>query len=401
MLRHMLYPIWIQSVEKYADQQPQQLLASVAEGNDPANFIFCLNKADQIAGKDGSAAVAQIRDDFALRIARTLGLDKPAAVYVVSAKTPGSFDFSALRGAGESEDHGIRARFAATRRATADRTILAWLDAQHLPQRAERISRLREDAGEMVAARIAVPILENALPRLVSDPAYRLSIIDPVVTARMAHWPIVSIVHGLLSPLLMVIRRNLGASAGGDVNVDDYPGGEGSSLATMVQTTFAQLQQSNPTISALYAQNKLWESAASEFAAADLRRRLAETLARQREAAMTAHRPANRILRRDFRAAAHDRRHPVVPDRSADPGDRASAEHHELFARAGAEDRAVAGHDIPAEEPDVFAAVVRRALGDYPGADTSARFEIDRAMAIRSQARSIAELRGADAGMDR
>src|SRR5437868_4308135 len=32
MLRQMLYPIWIQSVEKYADQQPQTLLARVAEG---------------------------------------------------------------------------------------------------------------------------------------------------------------------------------------------------------------------------------------------------------------------------------------------------------------------------------------------------------------------------------
>ena len=27
MLRQMLYPIWIQSIEKYADQQPQKLLA--------------------------------------------------------------------------------------------------------------------------------------------------------------------------------------------------------------------------------------------------------------------------------------------------------------------------------------------------------------------------------------
>ena len=40
MLRHMLYPIWVQSVEKYADLQPQKLLARVAEGNDPANFLF-------------------------------------------------------------------------------------------------------------------------------------------------------------------------------------------------------------------------------------------------------------------------------------------------------------------------------------------------------------------------
>ena len=48
VLRHLLYPIFIQSIEKYADERPQRLLAQVAEGNDPANFLFCLNKVDQL-----------------------------------------------------------------------------------------------------------------------------------------------------------------------------------------------------------------------------------------------------------------------------------------------------------------------------------------------------------------
>src|SRR5207302_1359608 len=48
MLRHMLYPVWVGSIEKYADRQPQQMLAKVAEGNAPRNFVFCLNKVDQL-----------------------------------------------------------------------------------------------------------------------------------------------------------------------------------------------------------------------------------------------------------------------------------------------------------------------------------------------------------------
>jgi hypothetical protein len=67
MLRHMLFPVWVQSVEKYADLQPQKLLAAVTAGNDPANFLFALNKADQLASAD---AVEELRDDFAARIAR-------------------------------------------------------------------------------------------------------------------------------------------------------------------------------------------------------------------------------------------------------------------------------------------------------------------------------------------
>src|SRR5688572_8127618 len=50
MLRHMLYPVWVQSVEKYADRQPQEMLARVAAGNAASNFVFCLNKVDQVEG---------------------------------------------------------------------------------------------------------------------------------------------------------------------------------------------------------------------------------------------------------------------------------------------------------------------------------------------------------------
>jgi GTPase Era involved in 16S rRNA processing len=288
MLRQMLYPIWIQSVEKYADQQPQKLLGRVAEGNDPANFIFCLNKVDQFASREGVAAIAQIRDDYAARLARLLKLPEPPEVFMVSALSPLEFHFPRLKDvlSKQRTQQAVRdSQQLAGRQQT--RSILAWLDAQQLPARAQRLSRLREDAGELIASRLGVPILEGALPSLVNDPAYRLSIIDPVVTARMRHWPIVNVLHGLVSPIFAMVRRNIGLSTTGDVKIDDYLTLEGASLATMVQTTFAQLQQSNPTISALYAENKLWESMSAEGAASDLRRRLNDALHRQREAALS------------------------------------------------------------------------------------------------------------------
>src|SRR4051795_10572115 len=65
MLRHMLFPIWIQSVEKYADQQPQKLLQQVAEGTDPSNFLLRLNKADQLIAREGASAGETLRDDYA------------------------------------------------------------------------------------------------------------------------------------------------------------------------------------------------------------------------------------------------------------------------------------------------------------------------------------------------
>src|SRR4051812_11728877 len=191
MLRQMLYPIWIQSVEKYADQQPQTLLARVAEGNDPANFIFCLNKVDQLASREGLAAIAQIREDYAARLVRLLKLPAPPNVFMVSAQSPLEFEFPPLREAlSKQKTHQVVRDSQQLAGKQQTRTILGWLDAQQLPARSARLSRLREDAGETVASRLAVPILESALPRLVSDPAYRLSINDPVVSAPMSKWPI-------------------------------------------------------------------------------------------------------------------------------------------------------------------------------------------------------------------
>ncbi len=40
ILRRILYPVWVQSVEKYADRAPRDLLARVMQGNDPGNFVL-------------------------------------------------------------------------------------------------------------------------------------------------------------------------------------------------------------------------------------------------------------------------------------------------------------------------------------------------------------------------
>src|SRR6185437_5051691 len=130
MLRYMLYPVWVSSVEKYADQQPQQMLARVAEGNTPQNFVFCFTKADQLSGmvaagasfgrssagvngetaqfdsrsngSDGdsesaSAAMDELRDDYARRVQKTLSLGQPPRVFLVSSRHPDQFDMNTLR----------------------------------------------------------------------------------------------------------------------------------------------------------------------------------------------------------------------------------------------------------------------------------------------------------------
>jgi hypothetical protein len=286
MLRHMLYPVWIQSVEKYADLQPQKLLARVAAGNDPANFIFCLNKLDQLVNREGESAGQQIRDDYAKRLARVLSLNDSPRVFLVSAVAPDRFDFPALRQAlsqQKSTQNVRESQELAVRR--QNRTLMQWIDDQDLPQRAQRAARALDDAQEIVTARITRPLLEESLPLLLNDPAYRGSLIEPVVQTRMNRWPIVNIFNIVLSPLLSLVRKNLSSAPmpiGGGLPIETYLQIDGQPISATIQRTFAQLQQSQPEFSSLYQLNKLWDDAPADFAAMDLRQRITSTLERQK-----------------------------------------------------------------------------------------------------------------------
>jgi GTPase Era involved in 16S rRNA processing len=285
MLRHLLFPLWVQSVEKYADLQPQNLLSKVAQGNDATNFIFCLNKADQVS----PAAIEELREDYSRRIGRTLKIDPPK-VWMLSAVAAEKFDLPELQkllsnqkpvdGVRQSQSLAVRQQ---------NRSLGAWLDSQDLPGRADRLGRMLRDAEELLSERVGVPLLERSLPGMADDPASRMALTDEVLSARCGRWPIVNLVHVLLTPVLAVVRRNVGATRSillpdAEALVDAHLQSGGSSLATVVRGTFAQLQQTQPQVSELYRNRKLWEDMTAESAVVHLRATLADTITRQRDA---------------------------------------------------------------------------------------------------------------------
>lgn len=299
MLRHMLFPIWVQSIEKYADLQPQQMLAKVAAGNSPKNFLFCLNKVDYLGRRaDGSvglpAEAEELRQDFQERITRTLSLDgaePPPPVFLISAKFPDRYELPKLRQliARQRSNESVQAsRELAVRR--QDGSLLQWLDRQDLPAKAARLDRLRQETEEALAARVAGPLLERTIPALLDDPANRLAMGDEILRDRVARWPLVNLVHTLLSPLLGVWRANVGAAnrgvatglRGAEALVEAYLDERERRTASLVQSTFAQVRQSQPALAELYRENRLWEDMPADLAAANLRRRLVETVERQR-----------------------------------------------------------------------------------------------------------------------
>ena len=305
MLRHMLYPVWLVSVEKYADRQPQQMLARVAAGNAPTNFIFCLNKADQLAAVvDSSAAggsakpnpalhsdaVTEVRDDYAARVQKTLSLSRPPTVYLISALHPEAFELPALRAilAREKTPQAVRqSQELAVRR--QDQSLLAWLDRQQIPVRSKRLAQLQEDAEELAAQRIGQPLLDEVIPLLLDDPSTRGAMVEDILSERVAHWPLVRLVHTLLSPLFVLLRgatsRNAAPLQTPEGLVEIVLRQTGHSVSDLVQTTFAQLRQSQPALAELYAHNRLWEQMPADLAAAELRRTLGATVERQRDAA--------------------------------------------------------------------------------------------------------------------
>jgi 50S ribosome-binding GTPase len=282
MLRHMLFPIWIQSIEKYADQQPQKLLARVAEGNDPKNFLFCLNKIDQAVASDGEDAAKELADDFARRIGNTLHTEAPI-VYSISAMNPDEFDLPQLRSLLAREkstgDVSNSRQLADKRRRNS---LLAWIEGQHLTEQAEKLQRLENESQELLAARVTAPLLEDAIDKIGNDPAHRSAIADEVTARRAARWPIVNLVHTLLSPILFVTK----AFASPEELLERHLSIRGQKVRALVQSTFAHLQQTHTMIADMYRGRKLWEDVPAEAAENELRRTLLATIDHQRDTAV-------------------------------------------------------------------------------------------------------------------
>jgi hypothetical protein len=297
MLRHMLYPVWVGSMEKYADRQPQQMLAEVAAGNASENFVFCLNKMDQLDKAGGSdRALAELREDYAGRIARTLKLAAPPAVFLVSALQPQRFDLPALR---EQLGRSKTTQTVRTSQSQAikqqEQTLGRWLAKQDLAGRADRLSRLGEVAQEMLAERVGVMLLEEIVPGLQDNAAHRAALADEAMNERVAHWPMVNLVHTLLAPLLM-LGRGLAGSAGAAGPMPSTRGvveqaihSVSPPLARQVQAVFATLRQTSPAVADLYVGSKPWEDFGADQAIEQLQEELAATLDRQRERARALH----------------------------------------------------------------------------------------------------------------
>ncbi|MDB5295131.1 MAG: putative GTPase [Phycisphaerales bacterium] len=290
MLRHMLFPVWAQSIEKYADGVPQQMLAQVAAGNDARNFLFCLTKADQLDANGGMEAGEELRQDYAQRIVRTTGLKTPPPVFLVSSRRPSQYDLPKL-----AAQLGVQKTTAIVRQSKAlaarrqDTSLLDWITRQDLAGRAERLGRLRQEAEEAVAQRVAVPLVDRVLPRIAEDPNNRLALADEILADRVGRWPLVTLVHTLMAPLMLMLRamasKNPAALLSGDALVDQHLRSQAFPLGPAVQSAFAQLRQAHPLVGEMYKTRRLWEEPEADLVAVDLGRRLSAAVDRQRDVA--------------------------------------------------------------------------------------------------------------------
>ena len=263
MLRYMLFPVWVQSIEKYADHAPLALLARVASGNAPENFHFVLTKADQLAKRHGAAAVEELKADFAQRAARACKIDHHPPVYAVDGLTRQGFDLRALTEAlleSRTTQSLAAARRLAEMRLT--RTLNDWLSQLRIDDQLAGARRALEDAERTLSARVIEPLAE----RLAKHPAPS-SLVEPAVRARISHWPIIAAMDAVLGPVLSVFRSR--AEPWTEQSI------AGRQIGQHVRGVFADLAQRQPLTLQLYGQHKLWEAAASERAAEVLAEKIA------------------------------------------------------------------------------------------------------------------------------
>ncbi|MEM1012168.1 MAG: hypothetical protein AAGI46_08100 [Planctomycetota bacterium] len=296
-LRHLLYPVWVQSVEKYADKRPRDLLAQVAQGNDPGNFVFVLSKADQLVDREGTDAALEVADDYAGRVADALELPAKPEVLLCSAHRPEQLDLPRLR-----EKLGIDKEAKAVRGDMAkagerlSSTVASWVREQNLPALTDKAKRQLDLATELVTDRAASPVLQVALPRLADDPGHRAAVAEPAARARTRAWPLVGWIDMALSPVVSLIGQNLMPASTEAASLERHLADAGHDTAQGIRSAFATLRSTHPDVAEHYASRHLWESAEAETAAADLRRRLSAALDRQRDAIRHRLRPSRWLL---------------------------------------------------------------------------------------------------------
>lgn len=300
MLSLMLFPIWIQSHEKYADAEAMKLLEQVTQGNAPENLLFCISKADQLVAGHGQAAVQQVCEDYARRIKDRLSLGGPPRVWPISTVKPEMSKLAELRqllSRQKSEQEVRFARELAVRHRT--RMIVQWADRQNLPQRAERLSGLGERVHVAVGERIHEPLMQQ-IYQLMQDPVYHQAVLDMCLDEHMKRWPLLGVVQSVMSLFTSILRWRSGAQRAGGLGVDGVVSGalEEVGLGSRVCNVFSQLQRSDPEVLRLYRHLKLWEPSVADHWADVLSRQLVDRLSRQSRqvAAQLSGRSANSLM---------------------------------------------------------------------------------------------------------
>ena len=280
LLRHMLFPVWVQSVEKYADAQPLQLLSKVSAGNSAENFLFVLTKADLLAARHGAAAVNELKTDYADRVARACKLTESPRVFAVDT-LHGRFDLDALRETALAvrSDTAIASARKLARQQQA-RTLHRWLMQQRVDDRLAAAQRLLSEAESLVGLRLAEPLTDRVTAALAADGAARGGLVEPAVRSRLNYWPIVNVIDAALGPVVAAFRGRQASAA-------STPQGS-SDIARRVRGVFADLAQRDPQLLSLYAGIKLWEHDASERAAATLDAQLEDAIDAHRRTIMEA-----------------------------------------------------------------------------------------------------------------
>src|SRR5258706_15067934 len=94
---------------------------------------------------------------------------------MVSAVHPQEYDLPQLRdmvGQQKRVQEVDKSKQAAARQQGS--SVLGWIRRQNLPEQAERLARLQQDAEEMVNERLGIPLLERWGRAMLDDPRHRM-----------------------------------------------------------------------------------------------------------------------------------------------------------------------------------------------------------------------------------
>ncbi|MEE9392221.1 MAG: GTPase [Planctomycetota bacterium] len=201
--------VWVTSITKFADRVFHDWIGEQSSGMNLANFVFVLNKVDEIADPDPQAAARQLHENFRSSVMESLGaggLSAEPRFFLVSAapraERSAADQFEAFRDflLTERDQREVAKIKSSNRGAELESRHQHLVEALAFDERLEWIDGDSTFTEERVLAELDREDVQDALQKVLRESPVQAAMARDDFRASLASWPILPQLGFLLAP---------------------------------------------------------------------------------------------------------------------------------------------------------------------------------------------------------